>query len=338
MKRLVTLPESDTKPTKNNPLYLALPQSNFLSSEKLIMVGSGQAKTTCGNIKFGIRCSNFDCENPSQGFGFTTCYRLACPVCRDTAIRRLARSVSERIEGMYGAYSQKRVRLGAISHVQISTDPKSPDLHPDVLSTVAGYNNLLKKVYKLLRENVRDYGGVLIFHPWRQVGEDSPDSPDKKKWEWSPHFHYLGWGYFRKADDFYRLTGWTYSKIGQGVKVGQKDESRRSIYGTAYYQLTHCGIFTDIKGRHQLLQAVRYVGMLSPAKGGYVYGESVVRVNTCDCCGSDIHRYRLVSIFSGYVYGDDWGRDIDIDRVKVWYLTTKSRYRNKLSNGQVPPR
>lgn len=333
MERLVTLPGSDTKPTKNNPLYLALPQSNFLPDEKLIMVGSGVSRSNCGNVKFGIRCSNFSCENPYQALAYHSCYRLSCPTCRDSAIRRLARSASERIEGMHSAYRDENIRVGAISHVQISTDPTSPEMSPEVLGTYEGYKKTLEHVYGLLRAHVRGYGGILIFHPWRQVHEDGTPCgvhkcPKNHKWEWSPHFHYLGWGYFRKADEFYNLTGWTYSKIGQGVKAGVSDESRRSIYGTAYYQMTHMGIFTDDRGRRQKGQAIRYVGMLSNAKGGFKHGGYEITVPYCEACGSEIHRFRVRESFGNLVYCDDWGFYQEVEKAKIWYVNvTKSRYR-----------
>lgn len=333
MNHTITFDKPDRYPPKNRPSYLAYHQSKL--ADILVMTGGGSANAMCGQVKFGIRCVNPSCSEPHASLATYSCNRLGCPICRDKAISRSARSIADRIEGMHEAYGREGAKTGPISHVQISTDPNSPEMSEEVLSTPEGYRAALKKVYALFRGHTYQYGGVLIFHPWRQVHEDgTPCGVFKCQrehvWEWSPHWHFLGWGFFRKSDEFYRLTGWTYSKLGRGVKLGENDESERSAFATAYYQLTHAGIFMDRHGKRQNGQAIRYIGMLGNSKGGFNEETVSVNVASCETCKGDLHEYGVhVNRRTREVqFMDDWGLHRETVTEKIWYLNaTKSRHR-----------
>lgn len=330
------LTNRNPKPRKNIPSYLAYHPSKKSRSRILVMVGGGRTTGPhCGQVKFGIRCVNPSCSQPHQSLATYSCNRLSCPVCRDAAISRLARRVTDRVEGMQQAYKAERMPVGPISHVQISTDPTAPMMAEDVLGTADGYQRALRHVYNLLKCHVRNYGGVLIFHPWRQVHLDGTecgrhDCNKPHKWEWSPHWHYLGWGYWRKSDQFYKLTGWTYSKLGQGVKQGLGDESKRSVYNTVHYQLTHMGIFMDKHGMRQDGQSVRYVGMLSNSKGGYRREGYIVTTAACEACGEGLREYSVIVDLrkDKVLFLSDLGPHMQQEERKVWYINrTKSRLR-----------
>lgn len=87
--------------------------------------------------------------------------------------------------------------------------------------------------------------GVLVFHPWRLSG-------DGKLWEFSPHFHAVGFGMFDnmrlRADlaaldrreggiwnDDGRESSWVFNQIHAGEEI-------RSVRHTIGYILTHAGI------------------------------------------------------------------------------------------------
>ena len=344
------------------PLYLAYgpsksgydcstpfgPTTIELGEHYLILPGHGTAKSNCGEVRFAIACSNDHCRK-EHGYHLRTenCGRLSCPICRDSAIARAAARAVERIEGLTGAYEREGQRLGPITHCQLSTAPDSPLFSPEALSTKEGLNRAYQEARKLLKKYCRGYGGILILHPWRQIHLDGSqcgrhDCQKDHTWTWSPHFHYLGVGWWIKSDEFYAATGWTYSKFGYGVKRRRNaDESQRSLYNTLHYELSHCGIL--VEGRHvydsdarlpvqgtvelaQVGQVVRYVGLFSNSKGGYHVEKRSYEVQPCPHCQADLHTFDVVQDDKGdWRLHSDRGPLMEWVEVKRWYINHKQR-------------
>ena len=344
------------------PLYLAYgpsksgydcstpfgPSRIELGDTYLILPGHGTAKNNCGEVRFAIACSNDHCRH-EHGFHLRTenCGRITCPICRDSAIARAAARAVERIEGLTEAYEQEGQRLGPISHCQLSTSPDSPLFSPESLSSKEGLNRAYQEARKLLKRYCRGYGGILILHPWRQIHLDGTqcgrhDCKKSHTWTWSPHFHYIGVGWWIKSDEFYAATGWTYSKFGYGVKKRRDaDERQRSLINTLSYQLSHCGIL--VEGRHiydsdakisvegtielaQVGQVVRYVGLFSNSKGGYRVESKSFEVRPCPHCQADLHTFDVVQDDKGdWQLYSDRGPLMEWVEVKRWYINHKQR-------------
>jgi hypothetical protein len=356
------LTESIALENKENPLYHALRPSNTgydlstpygperieLGQTYLILPGHGTAKQNCGEVLFAVACSHEACRD-EHGYSLRmrNCGRLSCPDCRDTAIARATARAVERIKGLMEAYEREGQKLGPISHSHLSPPPDSPLFTPEALNTKEGYNRAFEEARKLLKRYCRGYGGVLILHPWRQVHLDGSscgrhDCKKEHTWTWSPHFHFLGVGWWRKSDEFYEETGWVYSKFGYGVKKRQGvDERQRSIYNTLHYELTHCGIL--VEGKHiydsdahisvdgtielaQVGQVVRYVGLFSNSKGGYKVESKKREVQACPHCKADLHTFDLVLDDKGdWILHADRGQYIEWVEVRVWYINHRQK-------------
>ena len=74
-------------------------------------------------------------------------------------------------------------------------------------------------------KEVKADSGLVVFHPFRI-------NKDTREWEYSPHFHVLGFGWVTAVTQAYTKHGWVIKNKGV----------RKSVLGTIYYQLTHCGI------------------------------------------------------------------------------------------------
>jgi len=344
------------------PLYLAYRPSNTgydcstpygptridLGETYLILPGHGTKKHDCGEVRFAVACSSDACRD-EHGYSLRTknCGRLSCPTCRDTAIARAAARAVERIEGLTKAYEEEGQRLGPISHCQLSTSPDSPLFSPEALSTREGLQKAFEKARSLLKKYCRGYGGILILHPWRQIHLDGSqcgrhDCKEPHTWTWSPHFHYIGVGWWIRSDEFYEATGWTYTKFGYGTRKRRDvSERQRSLINTLSYQLSHCGIL--VEGRHiydadaqipvqgtielaQVGQVVRYVGLFSNSKGGYRVESRSYEVQPCPHCKSELHTFDVVLDDEGnWHLHADRGPLMEWVEVRVWYINHRRR-------------
>jgi hypothetical protein len=336
---------SDTGYEKSTPYG---PSTIELGETYLILPGHGTAKNSCGEVRFAVACSDEACRH-KHGYHLYTecCHRLTCPICRNSAIARAAKRAVERIEGLTKAYEEEGVKLGPISHCQLSPPQDSPLFTPEALSSKEGLNRAYQEGRKMLQNYCRGYGGVFILHPWRQIHLDGShcgrhDCREKHTWYWSPHFHFIGVGWWLKSDEFYRQTGWVYSKFGYGVKKRQGvDERTRSLFNTLNYQLSHCGIL--VEGKHiydrdarlpvlgtielaQVGQVVRYVGLFSNSKGGFRVEKKTFEVQACPHCKSDMHKFDLVMDDKGdWLLHSDRGQFKEWVEVKRWYINHRQR-------------
>lgn len=324
------------------------PSEIEIGQQYLILPGNGTAKSNCGEVRFAVGCSDHNCRD-EHGVKLVkeNCGRLSCPVCKESAVDRAAARAVERIEGLISAYAAEGIKTGPLDHCQLSTRADDPLFTREAFSTREGINRAFARARLLLKRHVRYYGGVLVLHPWRQIHPDGSecgrhDCDKPHVWTWSPHFHFIGFGWWTKSDDFFRLTGWTYSKFGHGIKKrAGVDESQRSLHNTIRYQLTHCGLL--VEGKHiydsnsqtsvqgtvelaQVGQVLRYVGLLSNAKGGYRVESASYEVQACPHCKADLHTFDLVQDDAGnWSIHSDRGPLMEWVEVRKWYINHKTR-------------
>jgi hypothetical protein len=203
------------------------------------LVGNGSVTDAvhCATTRYIRGCVRIDLHNRDvDGVDYTgkvalervfmSCDKPSCPRCyyKGWAYREAGKIEARLLE------SGKR--WGLPEHIVVSPSARDYGLP---------YESLLAKAVKFLFE-LGVVGGVLLFHPARY--------DDVRHWYFSPHFHILGHiagGYrcrdckctvseCRACDLFvnrrYRLherSGWIFKVLGK----------RKSVFGTACYQLEH---------------------------------------------------------------------------------------------------
>lgn len=231
------------------------------------LVGHGRVTNldTCGKFKKWVGCcrvelhnkvifdSNgklIDCRDKAEVRPvFMSCNKPTCPICyeRGWAVRE-AKNIEFRL------YHASK-KFGLVEHIIVNFPPKYWGWDED---------KLLKKCLEGLKI-LGVIGGVIIPHGFRfskRVG-----------WHWSPHFHVLGfvdggfsrcrkckikWGssYCRNCKSFIGGVFRYFDKTGIFHKVKGK---RKSVFGTAWYQLHHASVRIDKKRS----QVVRWFGVCS---------------------------------------------------------------------------
>jgi hypothetical protein len=153
----------------------------------------------------------------------------------------------------------------------------------------------------------RGFGGSMIFHAFRYRNRRvSWESGLRVGWYWNPHFHVLGFvggeGYGKcrrcKGGDCYACNGFEgvtrseNKKDGWLVKVLEK---RKTVGGTAWYQLNHASIRrSGSKKSH----AATWFGVGSYRKLKLINGKDVGIKHKCPICGGDLVRVRYLGVFS----------------------------------------
>lgn len=168
------------------------------------------------------------------------CHNSSCPACfiRGWSVRQ-ARSIEGRfVEG-------ERRGLGKVEHVVVSVAVADRDLSESTMR---------KKCRLALRDRGVD-GGMMLFHGFRIDKEHGVLS-------WSPRYHTLGYveGGFdkcrsclHKREDCRSCDGLKgrevrgFAKDGIIVKVLPE---RKTVFGTAFYQLNHATVRVGIKRFH----------------------------------------------------------------------------------------
>jgi hypothetical protein len=213
------------------------------------LVGCGrQTNGSCGLFKSRKVCLREDLHRliTLDGVNFagkvfvrkyhSWCHRPSCPTCyrHGWAIRE-ATTIEARLK-------EASKRFGQVEHIVVSVAVRDYGLK---------YESLRKKVDRALF-NCGIVGGVKIFHGFRYNL--------RKHWFWSVHFHVLGFvlgGYSRcrhckggncyscdgvegKCYRLYRENGWIVRVLGE----------RKTIFGTAWYQLHHSTVDVTKKRFH----------------------------------------------------------------------------------------
>jgi len=222
------------------------PKNTFGTYGNFQLVGQGEkTNEKCGRF-FGFKgCDNVDLHNKTDLYGvnyagkvymfkvFNSCDKPSCPVCykKGWAVREAGR-----IEARLKIASK---RLGLIEHIIASVPSRDYGL---------GIKALRSKVDAILKK--RGVHGVKIFHAFRY-------NP-RRHWYWSPHFHVLGFvlgGYKCRGcvkdcagcDGFEVRTRECFKTDGYLVKVLPV---RKTVGGTAWYQLNHASIKKNVKNFH----------------------------------------------------------------------------------------
>jgi hypothetical protein len=165
-----------------------------------------------------------------------SCHRPSCPVCYLSWASREARKIEGRL-------AEAQRRFGKAEHIVVSIRFEDYGLR---------YEDMRNKVVKVL-EGRGVIGGCMIFHGFRYN--------TVRLWYWSPHFHVLGIikGGYRcrncnhERGDCRNCSGFNgrevrgFEKDGYIVKVMGE---RKTIFGTAWYQLNHSTIRTNVKRPH----------------------------------------------------------------------------------------
>jgi len=233
--------------------------------------GHGEAKETCG-IFFMKGCLNVEKHPNRMGYfepATDRCYSPKCPTCWTNWCKREASRIEHRLEQWRGG--------GEDIHFVVSVPPRLwHRQRSDLMSLAQKY-----------ARRVGLLGGSCIWHPFRKKCG---------RWYLSPHFHIIGRGWIRgdEVKKVFEETGWFLKH------VWHKDEDAPvvkgvpiSVYGTAFYQLTHAGIWYGSGRKH----CVTWFGHLSYSKLRVRPRPSVP--HGCPWCGSKL--VRLVCVLaSGY--------------------------------------
>ena len=196
-----------------------------------------------------------------------SCHRPSCPVCYLSWASREAHRIQGRL-------AEAEKRFGKAEHVVVSLCTGDYDMR---------YEDLRNKVVKIL-EDRGVIGGCMIFHGFRYN--------NVRLWYWSPHFHILGvikGGYTcrncnhehedcRSCSSFHGREMRGFKKDGYIVKVLG---ARKSVYWTAYYQLNHSTIRTNVKRPH----ACTWFGVCSYRK---LKVKVEKRKSLCPICGEEL--------------------------------------------------
>ena len=177
------------------------------------------------------------------------CGRASCPVCYKSWLVKTTEKMVDRIEGGCPRTHRKPI------HVTVSPAPGEWDK----FKTLDGFRKLRRKAIKIAKQAGLK-GGCTVPHPFRE-------NRVFKNWRWSPHFHVIGYGWIKGTKQLYEDTGW----------IVQNHRIRKTVGGTAYYQLTHAGI-------RQGIHAVSWFGILSwkNLKRDPIRAEP----ETCPICGN----------------------------------------------------
>ncbi len=185
-----------------------------------------------------------------------SCYRAECPVCYEKWAGLEAKKIEWRLKHLW--------KHGKVLHIAISPSEK------DVLNLP--FAKLRQKAYKIAK-NRGIIGGSVIWHPFRER--------DNGTWYFSPHFHVLGFGWVRNVGEGFKKDGWLVKNIQDG-------REERSIFGTAMYQLSHCGIDSHGKSR-----PVSWFGVASTAGKNRAFVPKMEREkHVCPGCQAELIQLR----------------------------------------------
>lgn len=246
------------------------------------LVGHGSVTNGyCGTFKCFYGCARVELHNRTTLGGknyrnkvyvrkvFCSCDKPSCRICYKYgwAVRQ-ARKIELRL-------AEASKRFGLVEHIVMTFSPKYYDLSIEALRT--------KAIEALKMRGI--IGGVLIFHGFR--------FNLRQYWYWSPHFHCLGFilgGYgdcrgckkkcFKGCGGFVDRKYRCYEKDGFIVRVLAK---RKTVGGTAWYQLNHASVKKDVVRFH----VATWFGVCSYRKLKFT---AEYKRNVCPICQHDLVR------------------------------------------------
>lgn len=208
-----------------------------------VVCGRWMSFSVCKNVEGhkGISLGGTDCTGKVVvRHNHMWCHKSSCPVC---FIRGWSVRGARNIEGRF--VKADNLGLGKVEHILVSVAVADRDLPESVM----------RKKCRLALFDRGIIGGCMIFHGYRI---------DKKRdvLVWSPHYHVLGfvvggyarcrecerkWNCLKGCGDFDDRAWQGYEKDGYYVKVFAE---RKTIFGTAHYQLNHATIRVGIVRFH----------------------------------------------------------------------------------------
>jgi len=244
------------------------------------------------------------------------CYKPSCPECFEHGFAiREAGNIETRLR-------EASKLSGLVEHIVVSVPVKDFGLE---------YNALRRKAIKVLKSR-GVVGGCMIFHGFRvnKVG--------LTYWYWSPHFHVLGYilggysrcrscknrvcvgfGNFGRCDGFEAKVRRLGEKDGYIVKVLGE---RKTIFGTAFYQLTHSSYRVDVVRFH----VATWFGICSYRKLKVTVEK---RKELCPLCREELisiayygRRHIVKDRFSSEYKRSGW-MDYEEEGVPVWFEYVK---------------
>lgn len=268
------------------------------------LVGHGvQTKPGCGTFKNFAACLNYEGHNASRFFYpdlkkdsvfvkpvYNSCDKPTCPKCfkYGWSVREAFR-IERRLKEASKIY-------GDVEHIICSVSKSDYGL---------SLEELRHKAVKVLASR-GVIGGSMVFHGFRFANRKEAISKGVPfGWRWSPHLHILGYiggeGYGKcrrcKGADCYACSGFEgltrreHEKDKWIVKVMEK---RKTIGGSAWYELNHCSIRRGSRKSH----AVSWFGVVSYRKLKLITAKHVKVNHKCPICGSDLVRVRYLGVFS----------------------------------------
>jgi len=267
-----------------------LVSSGWASHGDYVLVGQSPATSKfCGTFLHLKGCPRVDLHRirTLDGVNYTNkiylrkihswCNKPSCKICfkKGWAVRE-----AERIEARLKSLS---VKFGEPEHIVVSVPSRDYDMD---------FVELRRKSYEVVKKR-GVLGGVMIFHGFR--------FNTSRYWYFSAHWHCIGFirggfrkcrrcrspvcmgeGNFLKCDGFEARTRRIFQKDGYIVKVLAK---RKTIFGTAWYQLNHASIKVGVKRFH----VATWFGVASYVKAKV---EAVKNKVVCPICQHDLVRLR----------------------------------------------
>ncbi len=291
--------------------------NEFWSHGEYELVGHRkQTNENCGKHKHLSGCLSVELHNAVRWFFpylkknsvfvkpvYWSCDKPTCEVCYKYGwATREAFRIEKRI-------NEASKRFGLAEHIIVSVPPNDYGL------SLEGLRVRIRKI--LAARGV--IGGVMIFHGFRYRNRWFAR---KKKlpigWFWSPHMHVIGfiggegygkcrtcasnpefvhnWDKCKDCNGFEGLTRRLWEKEGgregSGYVVKVK-EKRKTIGGTAWYQLHHASVKRGSKRSH----AATWFGVCSYRKLKLINGPDVGIKHKCPICNSDLVRVRYLGVF-----------------------------------------
>jgi len=168
------------------------------------------------------------------------CWRLRCKTCMNAAALRKSVQMEQKVIAPVDIHKRKTGTEIQFKHWSISPPQ-------EWLKKIIQRADHFQLFYDDLLGLLQLYGfagGCVVFHPWRLLDDNS-------LWEFSPHFHAVGYGFFENMkmrndlaylDSLFCVWGddglgesWVFKQIHPGEKM-------RSVRYTFAYILTHAGL------------------------------------------------------------------------------------------------
>ena len=248
--------------------------------------GHGNTKPTCGSVSSVSTCLR------GHEFHATLrhCWLMTCPQCFMDSATRKAREIDNKMT----AFDDLNDGVpGTWMHLVLSPPQ---DLASFVVGSVEGYNLLIKWAGEIATE-LGVAGGVIVFHPWRQNGEDGSENSivtgntgDSLDWRLAPHIHMVGFGQadriIKQSKENYKSTGWVVKVIGSDL-----ENYRQAVIE---YLLSHVGIASPIDPENpnrKSLRTFRLIGCINPNKLSKVHTSVETIPAQCPSCDGYLYPY-----------------------------------------------